>query len=49
MAEMKNSNTDGDSTVLCGANLYVEKYYLNEQFSRLPASINQELKSMWVM
>ena len=36
MAEMQNSNTDGDSTVLCGANSYVEKYYLNEQFSGLP-------------
>ena len=30
MAEMQNPNTDGDSTVLCGANSYVEKYYLND-------------------
>ena len=43
MAEMQNPNTDGDSTVLCGANSYVEKYYLNEQFSGLPESIKQEL------
>lgn len=28
MAEMQNPNTDGDSTVLCGANSYVEKYDL---------------------
>ena len=44
MAEMQNPNTDGDSTVLCGANSYVEKYYLNEQFSGLPESIKQELQ-----
>ena len=25
MAEMQNPNTDGDSTVLCGANSYVGK------------------------
>ena len=46
MAEMQNPNTDGDSTVLCGANSYVEKYYLNEQFSGLPESIKQELQIM---
>ena len=49
MAEMQNSNTDGDSTVLCGANSYVEKYYLNEQFSGLPESIKQELQIMCVL
>ena len=49
MAEMQNPNTDGDSTVLCGANSYVEKYYLNEQFSGLPESIKQELQIMCVM
>ena len=49
MAEMQNPNTDGDSTVLCGANSDVEKYYLNEQFSGLPESIKQELQIMCVM
>ena len=49
MAEMQNPNTDGDSTVLCGANSYVEKYYLNEQFSGLPESIKQELQIMCVL
>ena len=49
MAEMQNPNIDGDSTVLCGANSYVEKYYLNEQFSGLPESIKQELQIMCVM
>ena len=49
MAEMQNPNSDGDSTVLCGANSYVEKYYLNEQFSGLPESIKQELQIMCVM
>ena len=49
MAELQNPKTDGDSTVLCGANSYVEKYYLNEQFSGLPESIKQELQIMCVM
>ena len=49
MAEMQNPNTDGASTVLCGANSYVEKYYLIEQFSGLPESIKQELQIMCVM
>ena len=49
MAEMQNPNTDGDSTVLCGANSYVEKYYLNEQFSGLPEAIKQELQIMCVL
>lgn len=35
--------------VLCGANSYVEKYYLNEQFSGLPESVKKELQMMCVM
>lgn len=41
--------TVSDTTVLCGANSYVEKYYLNEMFSGLPESIKQELQIMCVM
>jgi hypothetical protein len=35
--------------VLCGANSYEEKYYLNEQFNRLPTQIQQELQIMCVV
>ncbi len=45
MAEMQNSNTDGDSTVLCGANSYVEKYYLNEQFSGRRSQLSRNCRS----
>ena len=38
-----------DSMVLCGANSYEEKYYLNELFSRLPEAIKQELQIMCVL
>ena len=41
MAEMQNSNTDGDSTVLCGANSYVEKYYLNDKLNILQDTYTQ--------
>ncbi len=49
LKELQNSNTDEKTTVLCGANSYVEKFYLNEQFSGLPESIKQELQIMCVM
>lgn len=35
--------------VLCGANAYEEKYYLNEDFSGLPQNIKDELQIMCVM
>lgn len=38
-----------DSMVLCGANAYEEKYYLNEQFQSLPKSVQEELKIMCVL
>ena len=44
MAEMQNPNTDGDSTVLCGAISFVAKYYLYEQCSGLPETMKQELQ-----
>ena len=31
------------TVVLCGANSYDEKYYLNEAFSNLPTQIKEEL------
>lgn len=35
--------------VLCGANSYDKKYYLNPQFSNLPEQIRQELQIMCVL
>ena len=38
-----------EKTVLCGANSYDQKYYLNQEFSKLPDSIKQELKILCVL
>ncbi|MDL2249820.1 hypothetical protein M2145_002108 [Lachnospiraceae bacterium PF1-21] len=38
-----------EGLVLCGANAYEEKYYLNPDFETLPDSIKQELKIMCVL
>jgi hypothetical protein len=35
--------------VLCGANSYEEKYYLNPDFEGLPESVKDELKIMCVL
>ena len=36
------------NVVLCGANSYEKKYYLNPDFGRLPESIKQEIQIMCV-
>ena len=33
------------NVVLCGANSYDQKYYLNQEFSALPDAVKQELQS----
>ncbi|MCD8010124.1 MAG: DUF6145 family protein [Lachnospiraceae bacterium] len=38
-----------EKKVLCGANSYLEKYYFNEEFARLPEAVQQELKVMCVL
>lgn len=38
-----------EKVVLCGANSYEEKYYLNEDFAGLPEQIKQELQIMCVL
>lgn len=38
-----------DKIVLCGANSYEEKYYLNPDFDALPDSIKDELKILCVL
>lgn len=36
------------NVVLCGANSYDQKYYLNQKFSALPDAVKQELQIMCV-
>ena len=38
-----------DKVVLCGANSYNEKYYLNPDFEGLPDHVKEELKIMCVL
>lgn len=38
-----------EKIVLCGANSYEEKYYLNPDFESLPESIQEELKILCVL
>ena len=38
-----------ERVVLCGANSYEQKYYLNERFQNLPGSIKQELQILCVL
>lgn len=38
-----------ENIVLCGANAYEEKFYLNEAFSALPDGIKDELKIICVL
>ena len=38
-----------ENTVLCGANSYKQKYYLNPKFDMLPQSIKDELKVLCTM
>ncbi len=38
-----------ETIVLCGANAYEEKYYLNERFGKLPTQIQEELQIMCVL
>ena len=35
--------------VLCGANAYEEKYYFNQEFDKIPASIKDELRIICVL
>lgn len=38
-----------DAVILCAASAYEEKYYLNQEFMNLPASIKEELQIMCVL
>ena len=38
-----------DGIVLCASNAYDKKYYLNNDFNKLPESIKEELQIMSVL
>ena len=38
-----------EKVVLCGANSYEEKYYLNPDFEQLPDAVKEELKILCVL
>ena len=38
-----------DKIVLCGANSYEEKFYMNPDFDQLPGQVKDELKIMCVL
>ncbi len=38
-----------ETTVLCGANSYLEKYYFNQDFDSLPQQVKEELQIMCVL
>lgn len=42
-------NMQDENVVLCGANSYSRKYYLNPEFEILPEQIKNELKIMCVL
>ena len=38
-----------EKLVLCGANAYEKKFYFNEKFDKIPASIKEELQIICVL
>ena len=40
---------NNERIVLCGANAYEQKYYLNEQFGKLPQAVKDELQIICVL
>lgn len=49
MCRKEGHNLEKDRVVLCGANAYEQKYYFNEQFAGIPASIKDELHIICVL
>lgn len=39
---------DNEKNVLCAANSYIEKFYLNEEFKRLPEEVKETLQIICV-
>ena len=46
---MEQERGKTENVVLCGANSYVEKYYLNEAFAGLPEAVKAELQILCVL
>lgn len=46
---MSESTAKHEKVVLCGANAYEQKYYFNEQFKKIPQSIQDELHIICVL
>ncbi|MBQ6319180.1 MAG: hypothetical protein IJI23_05280 [Lachnospiraceae bacterium] len=40
---------DTSKVILCGANSYEQKYYFNEEFAKIPESIQEELHIICVL
>ena len=47
--EYTDMSEEKKGRVLCGANSYLEKYYFNPEFGRLPEAVKQELQAMCVL
>lgn len=43
------ADINSEAVILCAANAYEKKYYLNENFSSLPQTIKDELQIMCVL
>lgn len=43
------ADINSEAVILCAANAYGQKYYLNENFSSLPQTIKDELQIMCVL
>ena len=45
MADIKNNeNLEGSNIVLCAANAYNQKFFLNPDYNNLPEDVKKELK-----
>ena len=49
LEKWSNKNMYEEKVVLCGANSYEKKYYLNPDFEALPQEIQDELKILCVL
>ncbi len=45
----RGMSMDDKNVVLCGASAYEQKYYFNKDFSKLPQSIQEELRIICVL
>lgn len=48
MSDMKNYTIPEDKSILCAANSYISKFYLNPSYEALPKFIKEELQKLCV-